>query len=45
METCATGVFYLCHGDNPQANVGLISEDFHIVSVRNYGFYMLAEVR
>jgi len=45
MGSCATSVFYLCHEDIPQANIDLISADFCIVSVRKYGFYILAEVR
>lgn len=43
MGTCATGV--LRHEKTPQANIDLISADFHIVCIRKYGLYILAEVR
>lgn len=45
MRTCATGIFYLCHEDILQENIDLISPDFHIVSIKKYGLYTLAEAR
>lgn len=46
MGNCVTCVFYLCHENIPQeANIDLICADFHIFSIRKYGFYIRAEVR